>query len=60
MVDKGCKIRWKTITFMGRWHFGATGNNMDKNSKGSRTYEDSGRQLRPAVEGYVLEQDRTK
>ena len=34
---------------------GATGSGMDKDSKGQRQLEDSGRQLLPAVEGHSLE-----
>ena len=39
-----------------RRHCGATGNGMDKDSKGQRKLEDSGAGLLPAVEGLSLGQ----
>ena len=35
-----CKISWKTKTSLERWHCGATGSGMDKDSKGQRKMED--------------------
>ena len=55
MADKGCKISRKTKTSLKRRHSGATGNGMDKDSKGQRKMEDSGGGLLPAVEGHSLE-----
>ena len=37
---------------------GATGNGMNKNNKGQRKLEGSGKQLLPAVEGHSLEKNR--
>ena len=49
MVYKQCKINWKIKT-LERWHCGASGNNMVKDSKGQRKLEESGGRLLPAVE----------
>ena len=43
VADKGCKISRMTKTSLERWHCGATGSGMDKNSKGQRKMEDSRR-----------------
>ena len=51
VADKGCKISLKTKMSLARWHCGATGSGMDKDSEGQRKMEGSGGGLLPAVEG---------
>ena len=55
VADKGHKISWKTKTLMDRWYCGATGSNMDKDSKGQRklALEDSAGRLLPAAEAHL-------
>ena len=58
VADKGCKISWKTKTWLERWYCVATGSGMDKDRKGQRKmeYSDGGRF--PEVEGHSIEQNR--
>ena len=56
VADKGCQISWKTKTSLERWYCGATGNSMDKDSKGQRKLKDSGGGLLAAVKGRSLQQ----
>ena len=53
--DKERKIGWKKLE---RWHCGATGDILDKDSKGQRKLEDSGVGLLPAVAGSGMDKDR--
>ena len=39
VADTGRKISWKTKASLERWHCGATGNSMDKDSKGQKKWE---------------------
>ena len=55
MSDKGCKISWKTKSSLERWHCGATGSGMGKDTKQQRKLEDSVGGLFPAVEGHSLD-----
>ena len=54
------KIRLKTKTWLERQPCGATGNGMDKDNKGQRKLEDSGKGLFPAVEGHSLPENSTE
>ena len=54
-----CKISWKNKTSLERWHCGAAGSSLDKDSKRQRKLEDSGGGLFPAVKGHSLECNRT-
>ena len=60
MVDKGRKIfgrlkrHWKDDIVL------ATGSTMNKDSRGQRKKEDSGRRLLPAVEKHSLKQNRIR